>query len=198
MLLWGWRTRDGYLKMANYVNNDMVGSWNQMKKRSTSTQFRRLHVRIFLHIPGEGSMLVWFEIVKVTNVTSQSIRGRLTNTISSRDPQKNDLEQVTVLHDYTMCWFQCQIFCPLFCCCSPQGSQMEMMMNTIKNTDGEILTGRLWRKDHPFFKFFPFYTNIPRMDEIGAPLQKALGGRSQEGCYGALLVVRRLSISCHH
>ena len=58
----------------------MKGSWNWMKGRSTSTQFRRVRVRIFLCIPDEGyvdSMLVSFEVLKVTIVTS--FRGRLTN-----------------------------------------------------------------------------------------------------------------------
>jgi hypothetical protein len=71
------------------------------------------------------------------------------------------------------------------------------VLNTIRNSNGDIVTGKLWRKDHLFFKNLPFYTDIPRMDEIAAPLEKALGEGSQEGFYGPLLVVRWLSISCH-
>jgi hypothetical protein len=74
----------------------------------------------------------------------------------------------------------------------------EITLNTVKSSNGEILTGKLWRKDHKFFKDLPFYTDIPRMDEIAGPLREALGEGSVEGSYGALLVVRRLSISCHH
>jgi len=62
--------------------------------------------------------------------------------------------------------------------------------NTIKNSNGEILTGKLWRKSHSFFTDLPFYTEIPRMDEIAGPLQSALSEGGQEGCYMAMLVVR--------
>lgn len=62
--------------------------------------------------------------------------------------------------------------------------------NTIKNSNGEILTGKLWRKSHRFFADLPFYTEIPRMDEIAGPLQSALSEVGQEGCYMATLVVR--------
>jgi hypothetical protein len=58
-----------------------------------------------------------------------------------------------------------------------------------RDSKGEILTGRLWRKNHSFFKNLPFYSAIPNMDEIATSLQNALGERSLEGCYGALLVV---------
>jgi hypothetical protein len=59
-----------------------------------------------------------------------------------------------------------------------------------RDSNGEILTGRLWRKNHSFFKNLPFYSDIPRTDEIASTLQNALGERSLEGCYGALLLVR--------
>jgi hypothetical protein len=62
--------------------------------------------------------------------------------------------------------------------------------NTVKNGDGEILTGKLWRKSHPFFNDLPFYTEIPRMDDMAGPLESALGEESREGCYRAMLVVR--------
>jgi len=68
------------------------------------------------------------------------------------------------------------------------------LQNTVKCSNGEILTGKLWRKQHSFFHDLPFYSDVLRMDEIAGPLQKALGDVSQEGCYKALLVVKQLSI----
>jgi hypothetical protein len=62
--------------------------------------------------------------------------------------------------------------------------------NTITSSNGEILTGKLWRKSHSFFTDLPFYTEIPRMDEIAGPLQSALGEGGREGGYMATLVVR--------
>ena len=68
--------------------------------------------------------------------------------------------------------------------------------NTVKHSNGEILTGKLWRKDHSFFNGLPFYSNIPRMDDIAGSLQVALGNGAQvKGCYRALLVVSFLAIS---
>ena len=60
------------------------------------------------------------------------------------------------------------------------------MMNTVKNLNGETLTGRLWWKNHSFFNNLPFYSNIPRMDSIAIPLQQALS----ESSYYILLIVR--------
>jgi len=71
------------------------------------------------------------------------------------------------------------------------------LQNTIKDSNGELLTGRRWRMNHPFFNTLPFHSDILRMDEIAGPLQKVLGGR-MVGSFGALLVVRRLIISCSH
>jgi hypothetical protein len=62
--------------------------------------------------------------------------------------------------------------------------------NTVINLNGEILTGKLWRKDLSFFNTLPFYTNIPMLDNITGPLEKVFGDVSQEGGSGALLVVR--------
>ena len=56
--------------------------------------------------------------------------------------------------------------------------------------NGETLTGKLWRKSDSVFTELPFYTEIPRMDEMAGPLQGALGDGSQEGCFRAMLVVR--------
>jgi hypothetical protein len=67
--------------------------------------------------------------------------------------------------------------------------------NTTKHSSGEILTGRLWRKDQSFFKDLPYYSDVPRLDEIAGPLQGALGERGREGCYGALLIVSWFFIS---
>jgi hypothetical protein len=74
----------------------------------------------------------------------------------------------------------------------------EITLNTVKNSNGELLTGKLWRKNHELFNDLPFHTDIPRMDEIAGPLQKALEEGSLEVSYRALLVVRPLSISFHH
>ena len=42
------------------------------------------------------------------------------------------------------------------------------------------------RKITPFFNDLPFYSNIPRMDDIAIPLQQALS----ESSYYILLIVR--------
>ena len=51
-------------------------------------------------------------------------------------------------------------------------------MNTIIRRNSEILTGKVWCKQHPHFYCLPFYTNIPRMDEMAGPLQTALSGHA--------------------
>jgi hypothetical protein len=68
------------------------------------------------------------------------------------------------------------------------------MSSYFKYHNGEILTGKLWRKIHPSFKELPFYTEIPRMDEMSGPLQIALGEGSQDPRYRSMLVVRLLTI----
>lgn len=41
--------------------------------------------------------------------------------------------------------------------------------------EGQALTGRLWRNRYSsFFKLLPFYSDIPRMDEMSGPIQHAL------------------------
>jgi hypothetical protein len=60
-----------------------------------------------------------------------------------------------------------------------------VLMNTVKHSNGEILTGRLWRKSHTFFDNLPFYSNIPRIDEMAATLEQGLG----EGGFQTLLIV---------
>ena len=62
-------------------------------------------------------------------------------------------------------------------------------LNTIKHSDGEILTGRLWRKHHPFFNDLPFHTNIMRMDYLADALAFAFNTQNREGYYRSLLVV---------
>ena len=59
----------------------------------------------------------------------------------------------------------------------------------IQYCEGEVLTGRLWRKrNSEFFKMLPFYSEIPRMDEMSGPIRDALlEGRG--GHHIALLVV---------
>ena len=68
--------------------------------------------------------------------------------------------------------------------------------NTVIHSSGEILTGRLWRKEHrPFFNDLPFFSNIPRMDDMAGPLMDAFDdGRGR--CYKALLTVRLFLICC--
>lgn len=67
---------------------------------------------------------------------------------------------------------------------------------TIKDSNGELLTGRLWRKSHPFFHRLPFYADILRMDDIARPLEESLGERGLVGSFGTLLVVRTLTFTC--
>jgi hypothetical protein len=66
--------------------------------------------------------------------------------------------------------------------------------NTIKLSSGEILTGRLWRKDHTLFSQLPFYSDIVRMDEIGEPLQVALSQSRSEEWYRGILIVSDVPI----
>jgi hypothetical protein len=65
--------------------------------------------------------------------------------------------------------------------------------NTVKHSSGVDLTGKLWRKEHPFFKDLPFYSNIPRMDDLAESLGTALCEGRSGGFYNALLIVRWLS-----
>lgn len=64
-----------------------------------------------------------------------------------------------------------------------------MLSNTVKHSTGELLTGKLWRKDHSFFKDLPFYSNIPRMEEMAGPLEDGLSQGAGDDWYNALLVV---------
>ena len=85
---------------------------------------------------------------------------------------------------------QITLACLLF---SQVSMSLLMAMSTQNITylkNGETLTGKLWRKIHSFFIELPFYTEIPRMDEMVGPLQGALGDGSQGGCFRAMLVVR--------
>lgn len=51
--------------------------------------------------------------------------------------------------------------------------------NTVIHLNGEILTGKLWRKSHSFFNDLPFYSNIPRMEGLVGPLAND-GSASEE------------------
>jgi hypothetical protein len=62
---------------------------------------------------------------------------------------------------------------------------------TKRYADDKILTGKLWRKHHPYFNDLPFYSDITRTEELAESLEKGL---SQEGCYKSLMVVRLLVI----
>jgi hypothetical protein len=67
------------------------------------------------------------------------------------------------------------------------------LQNTIRLSNGELLTGRLWRKSHSFFNNLPFFSDIPRMDEMAGPLETAFVD-DREGYFKELLVV---SVSAH-
>jgi hypothetical protein len=66
-----------------------------------------------------------------------------------------------------------------------------MLLNTIKDCDGQILTGRTWRKHHAFIKDLPFYSDIPRMDDMAESLQGAVRQATLQTSGMALLVVSR-------
>ena len=70
---------------------------------------------------------------------------------------------------------------------------MPFMKNRVKHSSGVDLTGKLWRKEHPFFKDLPFYTNIPRTDDLAESLRSALCEGHGGGFYNELLIVRWLS-----
>jgi hypothetical protein len=60
-------------------------------------------------------------------------------------------------------------------------------MNTITHSTGEVLTGRLWRKEHSFFPSLPFYSNIPRIDDMTEALKTPQA--EDNGPFNALLLV---------
>jgi len=64
-------------------------------------------------------------------------------------------------------------------------------MNTVIHSSGELLTGKVWRKEHSFFNTLPFYSNIPRMEEMAGPLKSSLSadGDGHIGHFHSLLVV---------
>ena len=64
--------------------------------------------------------------------------------------------------------------------------------NTVQQSNGELLTGNIWRKEHPFINDLPFYSNIIRADDIGAALRE---WTSPEEWYGSFLVVSNLAFS---
>ena len=72
--------------------------------------------------------------------------------------------------------------------------EMSSIPHYFKYHNDEILMGKLWRELHPSFKELPFYTKIPRMDEMSRPLQIALGEGSRDAHYWSMLVVRMLTI----
>ena len=69
-----------------------------------------------------------------------------------------------------------------------------MQKNTVRTATGAILTGQLWRKDQEFVQQLPFYSNLPRMEEMAGPLEGAFG--DPEGITKALLIVRSFPFSC--
>jgi hypothetical protein len=67
---------------------------------------------------------------------------------------------------------------------------MPFMNHTVKHSSGADLTGKLWRKDNPSFCDLPFYSNIPRMDEMAESLGVALCHGDGEELFKKLLIVR--------
>ena len=89
--------------------------------------------------------------------------------------------------------------CPAEICDLTDASCLHLEMslqNTVVLPNGEILTGRLWRKGHILFKILPFYSKIPRMDNMAVPLNVALeedDGRH----YGLVLLVSLVALFRH-
>lgn len=69
---------------------------------------------------------------------------------------------------------------------------LNVAMNTVQTSNGEKLTGRLWRKQHTVFNKLPFYCDLAKMDTLQVSLKDALS----DGFYSSLLIVRtrRLAI----
>jgi hypothetical protein len=67
-------------------------------------------------------------------------------------------------------------------------------LNTVRTPSGEIMTGRLWRLNHPFFKNLPFYCDILRREDIACDLSEVFGENAVEGCYKSLLIVSHLCV----
>jgi hypothetical protein len=65
-------------------------------------------------------------------------------------------------------------------------------MNIIVQPNGEILTGRVWRRQHSSFNRLPFYSNIFNMDNLAEPLKMSLSKDPVYESFVALLVVRYL------
>lgn len=62
--------------------------------------------------------------------------------------------------------------------------------NVVRDQDGNVLTVQRWRKQYPFFREMPFYSDIMIQDEIGTRLKEALLGVGREGFFEELLLVR--------
>jgi hypothetical protein len=69
--------------------------------------------------------------------------------------------------------------------------------NTILLPNGEILTGRLWRKGHSFFNDLPFFSDIPRMDKMVGPLDAAFEDGKESSYKGLLVVSESLLCAVH-
>jgi len=63
-------------------------------------------------------------------------------------------------------------------------------MNIFRDSNGNTVDGKRWRNNYQFLNEFPFYSNIPRQDEIGRPLEKALLEVGREGFFAEMLLVR--------
>jgi len=63
-------------------------------------------------------------------------------------------------------------------------------MNTVIQTNGEILTAKVWRKQNAYFPSLPFYSHIPSMDDMAVALKVTLSDCSEHEPFCASLVVR--------
>ena len=70
-----------------------------------------------------------------------------------------------------------------------------LFLNTIKNSSGEVLTGKLWRKESSLFSNLPFHSTIMGMDKITRPIQEALSISMSEEWHNELLVISNVLIT---
>ena len=178
--------------------------WNQMNRwfTSTSTQLWSTRVRVFPCIPDEDEwrLRIGFKERKIFHLGSSYMS------------QSADWWPIIVTCDYfrkKLCtWPFCEILVlfAIIARCSWRVAQppvalvvlleLEMpILNTVKHSNGEVLTGRLWRLDTPYFNALPFFSNITLMDEMAGPLQRYFSQGGQEGSYGDLLIVSFFIIS---
>ena len=159
---------------------------------STSTKLWRSRVRIFLCNPDEGS---W----TVCNVVNDKYKFDFLVLIVTCKKFADCLLYYHVLY-WAFRWGHVSVSCRkseqwhLMYLPSQVLSTMSLQ-NIVRDSNGEILTGKLWRRQHLFFNELPFYSSIPRKDELEGSLKEALREVGQVGFYAKLLLVRWLLIS---